>query len=169
MQGNIYDFYPYGGGDGASSNGYTGLLARARTYDSGTGTFTGTTDRWAIVGFSAESTSYRGQYAMIPNSGNARSSDYNVDALVIGFEITNLLPRFGQGIVEVDIVQYSSWAVQFHVMYDNGEMFSWGYHFPRGSSGADGGWAEVDYRPSDSFQATSAAYPRLVNAVTSFI
>ena len=169
MQGNIYDFYPYGGGDGASSNGYTGLLARARTYDSGSGTFTGTTDRWAIVGFSAESTSYRGQYAMIPNSGNARSSDYNTDALVIGFEITNLLPRFGQGIVEVDIVQYSSWAVQFHVMYDNGEMFSWGYHYPRGSSGADGGWAEIDYRPSDSFQPTSAAYPRLVNAVTSFI
>ncbi|NBR35774.1 MAG: hypothetical protein EBT80_00025 [Chitinophagales bacterium] len=166
MQGNVFDFYPYGGGDGANSNGYTGVLVRSRTYDSGTNTFTGTADRWAIVGFSAESTTYRGQYAMIPNSGNARSGDYNTDALVIGFEITNLLPRFGQGIVEVNIVQYSTWAVQFNVMYDNGEMFNWGYNFVRGSNGSDGGWAENGYTSFDTFNAYRAAYPRLVNSVT---
>lgn len=168
MQGNVYDFYPYGGGDGANTNGYVGCIVRSRTWDTGTQTFTGTTDRWALVGFSANSTTYRGQYPMIPFSGNARSGDNNTDALVIGFEFTNLLPRFGQGIVEFNIVQYSTWAVQFNVLYDNGEMFNWGYNYVRGSNGADGGWAENAYTSFDAFNQYRSGYPRLVNSVTMF-
>lgn len=168
MQGNVYDFYPYGGGDGASSNGYTGVIVRSRTWNVGLQQFTGTTDRWALVGFSANSTSYRGQYPMIPFSGNARSSDNNTDALAIGFEFTNLLPRFGQGIVEFNIVQHSSWAVGFHVLYDTGEMFSWGYNFNTGANGSDGGWAENGYTGQSNFNQYRAGYPRLANSVTVF-
>jgi hypothetical protein len=172
VQGNIYDFYPWGGGQGGNTGetGFAGCLIRRRDWNNTSQIYTGTTDRWFIQGFVGNSTSYFNRLNLVPVSGNARSGENFADSLATPFEITSLLPNQGQGIVDVNIRSYSSWPTTIYITYDNGNVFQWGYEYTgRGEYPSEGGWESNGQLGMDTSTPSWRGYPRLVNQVNNFI
>ena len=172
IQGNIYDFYPFGGGSGSNTGeaGFSSCLLRVRTWNNSTQQYTGTTDRWFWWGFGANSTSYFGRYSLIPVSGNTRSGEFANDTFATPFEITALLPSNGQGIVDVNIRTYGNWDSTIFITYDNGNVFQWGYEYTgRGQYPSEGGWESSGQLGMDTGTQSWRGYPRLVNQINNFI